>query len=145
MHIGDRLREERERLGLNQAEFAASAGYARKSQFNYETGKSPPDATYLVAIEAIGVDVVFVLFGRRGLEPAQVLNAEEMALVRCYRSMSTEARAAMNATAIALLAGIASPDRSGVTQNFHGKVGTAAGRDIVNYGAGVKPRRKKLP
>lgn len=63
--IGYRLREERERLGLNQSDFAEKAGATRKSQFNYETDARRPDADYLAAIAAAGADVFYILTGQR--------------------------------------------------------------------------------
>ena len=60
LNFSERLREERVRLGFNQADFAALGGVAKTSQFNYEKGERSPDAAYLVAIGAIGVDVLYV-------------------------------------------------------------------------------------
>ena len=63
--IGERLREERERLGLNQTDFAAVGGIGRKTQFNYESGERAPDGAYLAAIAAAGADVLYILTGQR--------------------------------------------------------------------------------
>lgn len=63
--IGYRLREERGRLGFNQADFSEKAGTTRKSQFNYETDARRPDADYLAAIASVGVDVLYILTGQR--------------------------------------------------------------------------------
>jgi len=63
MAIGDRLREERERLRLSQADFAEKAGIHRNTQVRYEKGKTEPETGYLESIKAIGVDVDYVLFG----------------------------------------------------------------------------------
>lgn len=63
--VGIRLREERERLGYNQTDFAAIGGVGRKSQFNYEEGERQPDAAYLAAAAAVGVDVLYILTGQR--------------------------------------------------------------------------------
>lgn len=65
MPLGDRLREERERLGFNQTDFAALAGSTRKTQFNYESGERTPDAAYLAAISAAGADVSYLVTGKR--------------------------------------------------------------------------------
>lgn len=61
--IGDRLKEERERLGFNQTEFAAKAGVSKNSQYNYEKGERSPDATCLAAIAENGVDILYVVTG----------------------------------------------------------------------------------
>ncbi|WP_295377221.1 helix-turn-helix transcriptional regulator [uncultured Pseudacidovorax sp.] len=84
--IGDRLREERERLGLSQSEFAAKAGTTRKTQFNYETDARRPDADYLAALLGAGVDVLYVLSGQRGIEGVaqRTLRPDQEALLDNY-------------------------------------------------------------
>lgn len=61
--LGERLKVERQRLGFNQADFGSRVGVSKTSQFNYEAGGRVPDATYLQAAIALGVDVQFVLTG----------------------------------------------------------------------------------
>lgn len=63
--LGDRLREERERLGLSQAAFGELAGVKKNAQFNYEAGNRSPDSEYLSTIAKHGVDVLYVLTGMR--------------------------------------------------------------------------------
>lgn len=64
--IGVRLREERERLGLNQEAFAKrTPAKTRQSQSNYEKGARAPDALYLAAAALIGADVLYVVTGER--------------------------------------------------------------------------------
>lgn len=65
MGIGDRIKQERERLGLNQDEFGKLGGVTRKSQFNYESEERMPDAAYLESISQAGVDVQFIITGQR--------------------------------------------------------------------------------
>ena len=65
MGIGARLREERERLGLNQEGFGQLGGVRKQAQLLYEKDERKPDSDYLVAVAAAGVDVLFVLTGRR--------------------------------------------------------------------------------
>lgn len=65
MSIGERLKAERGRLGLNQADFAGVAGTTKKSQIGYEKDVVPPDAAYLAAVAAAGVDVQYVITGQR--------------------------------------------------------------------------------
>lgn len=60
-----RLREERERLGLNQTDFAELGGVKKLAQFNYEKGERYPDAGYLMAVAASGVDTQYLLSGER--------------------------------------------------------------------------------
>lgn len=63
--IGERLKEERERLGLSQPAFAAIGGAGKHSQINYEAGRRSPDGEYFSAIAKHGVDVLYVLTGMR--------------------------------------------------------------------------------
>ncbi|MDF3935337.1 helix-turn-helix domain-containing protein [Pseudomonas citronellolis] len=92
MKIGDRLKEERVRLGLNQTDFAALASVAKTSQFNYEKGDRSPDAEYLAAVAAVGVDVLYVVTGNRTpMEPGSI-TAEEFDVLRFLRLMPEEDR-----------------------------------------------------
>lgn len=68
MEIGDRLREERTRLGLSQAEFGAVGGVAANAQGHYESGKRSPDTDYLAKIGREGADVLYIVMGVRGRE-----------------------------------------------------------------------------
>jgi len=63
--VAARLREERERLLLNQGLFAGKVGVSRMSQVNYESGKRSPDADYLQAAFEAGVDIGYVITGKR--------------------------------------------------------------------------------
>lgn len=65
VEIGDRLKLERQRISLGQAEFGAKAGVSKTSQFNYESGERMPDAAYLAAAHTMGVDVLYVVTGQR--------------------------------------------------------------------------------
>lgn len=62
--IAERLRAERNKLGLSQTEFAAIAGVKRNAQMNYENGTRVPDVAYMAALANNGVDVTFVITGR---------------------------------------------------------------------------------
>ncbi len=90
--IGERLREERERLGLNQADFAAIGGSTRKTQYNYEAGERAPDGGFLAAIAAAGADVQYILTGIRSavVPGAVVLNREEAALLDNFRHIADQ-------------------------------------------------------
>ncbi|MDL5599337.1 helix-turn-helix transcriptional regulator [Bacillus subtilis] len=88
MGIGDRLKEERERLGLNQTEFAAKAGASKNSQYNYEKGERSPDATYLAAVSEQGVDVLYVVTGERKPTPAESINADAAKFLEFYQHVT---------------------------------------------------------
>lgn len=63
--IGSRLRQERKRMGLSQREIGQLGGVAANAQGKYESGERVPKADYLAALANSGVDVLFVLTGRR--------------------------------------------------------------------------------
>lgn len=63
--IGDRLREERERIGLTQPTFAAAAKASKRTVIEWEKGATSPSAVQLAALSTIGIDVGYVLTGKR--------------------------------------------------------------------------------
>ena len=65
MSFGTRLAEERKRLGLKQAEFAARVGTNVPKQSLYENDRRDLRADFLARLAEGGVDVVYVLTGRR--------------------------------------------------------------------------------
>lgn len=82
--IGKRLKEERERLGMTQAGFAAACGVKKTAQFTYESGARSPDARYLVEAGKINVDVRYVLTGvKAGAEDQARHAAERMFIELC--------------------------------------------------------------
>lgn len=95
MDIGARLRGERERLGLNQMDLAGCAGIGRKSQFNYESGDRLPDAGYLAAVSAAGVDVRYVVTGERDVAPEKLLPPQEQRLLALFRLADPSVQAAV--------------------------------------------------
>lgn len=65
MEIGERLKEERTRLGLSQTELAELGCVQRNTLFNYEKGVRSPDADFLARIAGRGADVLYIVTGRR--------------------------------------------------------------------------------
>ncbi|HYD38316.1 MAG TPA: helix-turn-helix transcriptional regulator [Allosphingosinicella sp.] len=66
MGFGERLKEERRRLGFKQAEFAALAGADVPKQSLYENDRRGLKAPYLSRIAEEGADVLYILTGKRG-------------------------------------------------------------------------------
>ncbi|WP_261168941.1 helix-turn-helix domain-containing protein [Serratia ficaria] len=64
--LHERLREERNRIGMNQTEFGALAGVGKTTQINYENGSRSPSADYLAAIFKYSVDIQYVVTGVKG-------------------------------------------------------------------------------
>lgn len=96
MTIGDRLREERERLRLSQPAVADAAGITKKTQIEYEKNRTPPDANYLASVAALGFDVSYIVTGMQMENSART--PIELAFLRNCRAMpNSEAReAALN-------------------------------------------------
>lgn len=63
--ITQRLREERKHLGLTQEELAIIGGVKVNAQSIYERGVRVPNAIYLANIAKVGVDVLYVVTGKR--------------------------------------------------------------------------------
>lgn len=61
--LPDRLRQERERLGLSQEKLAHLVGVSRVTQNNYEQGVREPGIGYLSSVGQKGCDLRFLLFG----------------------------------------------------------------------------------
>jgi len=56
------------RLRMSQTAFGQIASVTKMSQINYESGRRSPDAVYLTCIASAGVDVLYVLTGRRAVQ-----------------------------------------------------------------------------
>lgn len=63
--FSDRLREERKRLSLTQADMAAAGGVKPNAQVHYESGDRAPSADYLQRLVGAGIDVPFLFTGQR--------------------------------------------------------------------------------
>jgi transcriptional regulator with XRE-family HTH domain len=139
--IGERLRQERERLGLTQPAFADAAGAAKRTLIDWEKGVSSPTAVQLGALAAVGADVLYIVTGQRSqvLPPAATLPRDQRALLNSYEMCSEPARKTLLQTAALLAAGMppggAPPSASGISQ-------TNRGHGAVQIGHVGAPRRK---
>ncbi|EAS1479474.1 helix-turn-helix transcriptional regulator [Salmonella enterica] len=101
--LGSRLRDERKRLGMKQTEFVELIGVSRGSQVAYEADKKIPGGAYLASIEKVGIDVLYVLTGKRipSSDGITTETQEEKALLENYRAMNEAARLNMQAVSAA--------------------------------------------
>lgn len=100
--IGDRLKEERTRLGLSQEALGEIGGVRKGAQFNYEAGVRSPDAEYLKALAATGVDVAYIITGIRTVSAAseslppggkvEIVTEEEAEILEGYRELGEQNR-----------------------------------------------------
>lgn len=107
--VGERLREERERLGKNQTDFGVSAGVSRGTQKAYELESSSPDVRYLSGLQELGVDVHYVLTGSRGATDLNNLSDVESSVLGNMRRMSEDDRSVLLRTAAAFASAASQP------------------------------------
>lgn len=139
MTIGERLRQERERLRLSQPAFAAVAGTTKQTLFSWESGKTAPDCFQMAALAEAGVDVLYVVTGEYtgGTAPPAGLTAEEETLLSYFREASREIRRA----ALGALIG-AQPPGAGVGSVKVTSKGQRGGVQVgVNSGTITSPRK----
>lgn len=147
MTIGKRLREERERLGLNQPNFAALANTTKQTLFSWENGKTAPDGFQLMALATAGADVLYILTGRRSQAVAEVelLPPDEQVLIDSYRRCSPDAKRNLIQSAALLSAGMApaAAPRTGRGHPSGGLSQQATGNNNVQFSTiGTAPRRR---
>jgi transcriptional regulator with XRE-family HTH domain len=90
MGFGERLAEERKRLGQRQAEFARRVGTDVPKQSLYENDRRELRAEYLARLVEADVDVVYVLTGRRS--GAEWLGSDASDLLSAYLALPPELR-----------------------------------------------------
>jgi transcriptional regulator with XRE-family HTH domain len=88
--IGERLREERDRLGFNQTAFARLAEASKNSLWNWENGRGSPTATALSALSEAGADVLYILTGRRERAVPELTDRKrlEIAVEACLEGLA---------------------------------------------------------
>lgn len=86
--ISERLRQERERLGLKVKDMTTALSLSRNMWSRYEKG-SIPDARILTQCISLGFDVAYILTGHRAL--TFVTPAEALLLAR-FRAASPNAQ-----------------------------------------------------
>lgn len=93
--FGKRLKEERIKLGLNQAEAAEKCGFSREMWGKWERGENRPSSEKLFSFSKIGIDIDYVMHGRRGETAAilsESLSAEEKELLALFREAAAADR-----------------------------------------------------
>jgi transcriptional regulator with XRE-family HTH domain len=93
MGFGARLAEERKRLGLKQAEFAALVGTDVPKQSLYENDRRELRADYLARLAGAEIDIVYVLTGTR--MEGGTLTPQASDLLSCYLRLPDELQQAL--------------------------------------------------
>ncbi|NKI68107.1 XRE family transcriptional regulator [Collimonas pratensis] len=140
--FGERLKEERTRLGLTQEALGAVGGIKKLAQISYEQDKRYPDAGYLIAMVAIGVDVQYVLLGKPSTE---ALSDDENELLAGYRGLDIRGKAGV----LGMINGMNIAPQGSQNVKFSGQVGqvfegdqTVSGSQTFNVGGTTTPRSK---
>ncbi|SCU94405.1 putative phage DNA-binding protein [Cupriavidus necator] len=100
--FGERLEEERARLNLSKAAMALAGEVSAGAYSNYLRGARVPDLAALAAWANAGVDVLYVVVGRR---MPDLLTPEEELVLGGYRKLDTRGRAGV----LALIGGMQHP------------------------------------
>lgn len=90
--IGQRLKAERRRLGLSQGDFATSGGIRRSTLYQYERGDRRPSLDFLLKTATAGVDLNFIIFGKRNVRLADEVRVERQTLDQIYAIVDRYAR-----------------------------------------------------
>jgi len=102
MSVGQRIREEREKLKLSQTAFGEIGGMGKTTVQAWERGVAYPNAAFLEQAAAFGVDVHFVITGQR-LENIATTPAELSYLRICRALPTAEAKTAGRAALLGVL------------------------------------------
>jgi transcriptional regulator with XRE-family HTH domain len=115
--IGGRLKSERLRLSMSQEDFALKAKASRRALIEWEKTNTYPDANQLHELAGIGVDIGYVITGRRVADSLyangtdRVLAANEprtsdreAKLLSAFRDLDESGRKAIEQMATALKA-----------------------------------------
>lgn len=127
MAIGKRLREERKRLKMTQAEFADAAQIGVSTLKLYEGGERDPGAICMYELSTIGLDVQYVVTGVRS---NVALAADEHILLDGYRDLDAATKKRMLAFVLTESGPVAA--RKEIQKVSAKQGGQAAGRDINN-------------
>lgn len=86
--FSERLKEERERLGLSQTDFGEKCGVKKLAQINYEKGERKPDSDYLQKAHELGVDIGYLFSGHR--TSPSTMPTEELFLLDNFRKFTEQ-------------------------------------------------------
>lgn len=129
--LGERIREERVRLGFAQPDFAGLAGASKSTQINWEKNQGAPDARTLAAWSEFGLDITFVVTGERSINKASTPYEIEL-LQRAFERAKT------------LVSGGAEKDFGAAVHRIYNELYRKAVADGVHPGQAADPREELL-
>jgi transcriptional regulator with XRE-family HTH domain len=124
--IGERLKEERERLGLTLVAFAELSGSKKNTVIDWQKDASSPPLAKLSALEKIGLDIIYIITGNRQELPESI-PADEQLLLDTYRSLPIAKRREM-------LASLLTGDTPKASKVKGGKGGVIQGNGNIQVG-----------
>lgn len=113
-NFGDRLEEERDRLGLKKGQMAEAGKVAPSTYTSYVQGDRVPDLNALVAWAEAGADALYIALGQR---MPNLLAPEEEMVLGGYRKLDARGRAGV----LALIGGM--QPQGGTSIRVQGDVG----------------------
>jgi len=96
--FGGRLVAERERLRFKQVDVCARVQVSKTTQIKYEANERSPDVGYLMRLEQIGFDLMYLLTGTRGTD---AMSIEHQNLLEAYDDAPEALKQAVFAALIA--------------------------------------------
>lgn len=116
-----RLKSERKRLSLNQADAAALCGVSRETWGKYERGSMVPGGDVLLSFSTNGANIQYILTGEES--SGITLTRDELELVNNFKEASLAVKAAV-------LAALTAGNSASNSINVSGQRNHVAGRDF---------------
>lgn len=120
--FGQRLKEERKRVGITQPQLAEFVGAAKRTVIDWEKDKSSPTAVQLMAMIDKGLDTNYLLTGQRS--QSEKMATDEAFLLDSFRKLSEQKKKMALQFLIGGFEGLNEMQPNTVTQ---GSIGTVSG------------------
>lgn len=120
-HCANRLKNERKRLGFNQASIAELCGISREIWGKYERGVAVPGGNVLCSFALNGANIQYILTGDE--DGGVMLTRDELELVNHFRNAPLVIKAAA-------LAALTAGNSASNSINVSGQGNRVAGRDF---------------
>lgn len=102
--FGNRLKEQRKKLGFTQAQAAEKAGIERETWGKYERGVFMPSGDVLISFLSMGINVSDLFTVEETFrQPEIILSAEEKELLAQFRQLNQDGKIAIFSMLSALL------------------------------------------
>lgn len=89
--LGQRIREERNRIRLSQIDFGKLADVSENTQTSYEKGRIPPKADYFIKLLQHNIDVSYLVTGQRSSGDFSFVDQKILGMVHALSHREREA------------------------------------------------------